>query len=80
MLPPPAAPVLTSQGFATNGSFQLKLSSTTNTGFGILASTNLTNWTSIGSGATDTSGFLFFQDTNAAAFPSRFYRAYWPLP
>jgi hypothetical protein len=78
--PPPAPPVLTSLGFGTNGNFQLKLSSTTNTSFGILASTNLTNWTSIGSGTTDTSGLLFFQDTNATGFPRRLYRAYWPLP
>ena len=77
---PPATPVLTSLGFDTNRNFQLKLSSTTNTGFGILASTNLTHWTSIGSGTTDTNGFLFFQDTNAAGFPSRSYRAYWPPP
>jgi hypothetical protein len=80
LTPPPSSPVLTSLGFGTNGNFQLKLSSTTNTGFGILASTNLTNWTSIGSGTTDTNGLFFFQDTNATGFPRRFYRAYWPLP
>jgi hypothetical protein len=28
----------------------------------------------------DTNGALLFQDTNAASFPNRFYRAYWPLP
>jgi hypothetical protein len=77
---PPATPLLISQGFGTNGNFQFKLSSTTNTGFGIQASTNLASWISIGSGYTDTNGLLFFQDTNAAGFPSRFYRAYWPLP
>ena len=78
--PPPTPPVLTSLGFGTNEDFQLKLSSTTNTGFGILASTNLTNWTNIGSGTTDTHGLLFFQDTNATGFPRRLYRAHWPLP
>jgi hypothetical protein len=77
---PPATPRLISQGFGTNRIFQFKLSSTTNTGFGIQASTNLANWTYVGSGFTDTNGLLFFQDTNAAGFPSRFYRAYWPLP
>jgi len=77
---PTAAPVLTVQGFDTNGYFQLELSSTANTGFGIETSTNLTDWTSIGTGTTDVSGLLFFQDTNAAGFPGRFYRAYWPLP
>jgi hypothetical protein len=71
---------LIAQGFGTHGNFQLTLSSTTNTGFEIQASTNLINWTNIGSGTTDTNGFLFFQDTNAPGFPKRFYRAYRPLP
>ena len=76
---PPAAPVLTAQGFSVAGYFQFKLFSTANIGFGIQTSTNLSNWTNIGSGTTDVSGLLFFQDTNPAFFPSRFYRAYWPL-
>ncbi len=77
---PPAAPALTSQGMGTNGNFQLKLASATNTGFGFLASTNLTDWTRLGWGFTGTNGLLSFEDTNAASFPHRFYRAYWPLP
>ena len=77
---PPAAPALTPQGIGTNGNFQLKLASDTNTGFGFLASTNLTNWERIGWGFTGTNGLLSFPDTNAASFPRRFYRAYWPLP
>jgi hypothetical protein len=68
---------LTAEGFGTNGNFQFQLSSSTNTGFGIQASTNLSDWTNIGSGVTDTNGTLLFQDTNAADFPGRFYRAYW---
>jgi hypothetical protein len=76
---PPAAPQFFSRSF-TNGNFQLQLASTTNTGFGLLASTNLTAWTNIGWGFTGTNGLLSFQDTNAASFPNRFYRAYWPLP
>ena len=51
-----------------------------NTSFGIQASTNLASWTSIGSGTTDTTGLLIFQDTNAAGLPKRFYRIYWPSP
>jgi N-acetylneuraminic acid mutarotase len=76
---PPAAPQFVSRSF-TNGNFQLQLASSTNTGFGLLASTNLTSWTNIGWGFTGTNGLLSFQDTNAASFPNRFYRAYWPLP
>jgi len=79
-LPPaPAKPVLTQLGMGTNG-FQIELASTTNTGFGFLASTDLISWTNIGNGFTDTNGSLLFQDTNAAGYPNRFYRAYWPLP
>jgi hypothetical protein len=77
---PPTSLVLTALGF-TNQNFQLELVSTsTNTGFGILASTNLANWSNVGSGYTGTNGVLIFQDTNAGGFRFRFYRAYWPLP
>ena len=78
--PPPTAPVLCPQRSVTNGAFQIQLTSTTNTGFGLLASTDLTTWTNIGWGFTGTNGSLLWQDTNAAQFPNRFYRAYWPLP
>jgi hypothetical protein len=77
---PPAVPTLTLQGSVSNRSYQLRLTSSTNTGFGIRASTNLTSWTNVGWGFTDTNGTWVFQDTNAALFPRRFYRAYWPLP
>jgi N-acetylneuraminic acid mutarotase len=76
---PPATPQFVSRSF-TNGNFQVQLASSTNTGFGLLASPDLINWTNIGWGFTDTNGLLSFQDTNAASFPNRFYRAYWPLP
>jgi hypothetical protein len=76
---PPAAPQFVSRSF-TNGYFQFQLASSTNTGFGLLASPDLINWTNIGWGFTDTNGSLLFQDTNAASFPNGFYRAYWPLP
>jgi hypothetical protein len=76
----PSTAVLIAQGFGTNGYFQLQLSSSPNTGFEIQASTDLISWTSIGSGYTDANGLLIFQDTNAASFPRRFHRAYWPLP
>jgi len=77
---PPASLVLTSLGF-TNQNFQLKLvANTTNYGFAILASTNLTAWTNIGMAFTDTNGLLLFQDSNAASFCKRYYRVSWPLP
>lgn len=76
--PPPGMPALTA--LVTNQAVQLQLISSTNTGFGILASPDLVNWMNIGWGFTGTNGLLTFQDTNAANFPYRFYRAYWPLP
>ena len=76
---PPAAPAIVSGSF-TNGNLQLEFTAQTNTGFGLLASTNLTDWQRIGWGFTGTNGLLEIQDTNAASFPHRFYRAYWPLP
>lgn len=76
---PPVMPTLVARSF-TNGNFQLQLASNTNTGFGLLASTNLTAWTNLGWGFTGTNGTLILTDTNAAHFPHRFYRAYWPLP
>jgi hypothetical protein len=75
----PAAPILGAPAVLMNG-FQFTLISITNTGFGIQASEDLTNWTNIGSGFTDTNGLLLFQDSNSASFSNRFYRAYWPLP
>ncbi len=80
VVPPPAAPVLNSRGAAINGSFQFQISTTSNTIIGIQASTNLTNWATIGSGTTSVSGVLTFQDTNAASFSNRYYRAHWPYP
>jgi hypothetical protein len=77
---PPTPPVLTSPGFGTNGYFNFKLTSSTNTVFLIQGSTNLVNWTNIGSGLTDTNGLILFQDTNRAGVNHRFYRAYWPYP
>jgi hypothetical protein len=75
-----AAPVLTGPGFGTNGDFEFTLTSTANTVFAIEASTDLLNWTDIGSSQTDAGGLMLFQDTNAAGFPNRYYRARWPGP
>ncbi|MGO9587469.1 MAG: Kelch repeat-containing protein [Limisphaerales bacterium] len=76
---PPVVPTLVAGSF-TNGNFQVQLASSTNTGFGLLASPDLINWTNLGWGFTGTNGTLLLVDTNATHFPRRFYRAYWPLP
>ena len=77
---PPAKPVLIALGLDAQGTFQLKLSGAANTGFGLMVSANMVNWSKLGSGFTDTNGWLYWQDTNNARLTNRFYRAYWPLP
>jgi hypothetical protein len=73
----PAVPVLTSLGFDTNGFFDLQVTSTPMFKFAIDASTNLINWTNIGSAIVGADGTLVFQDTNAV-YSARMYRAHWP--
>lgn len=78
IVPPPV--VLIAQGLAPNHYFQIRLTSSPTTTFGIEASTDLSNWSRIGTSTTDAAGVLMFQDTNAASFSRRFYRASWPVP
>ena len=76
----PGAPLLTATNAGGTGSVQVRLAGQTNCGFGLTASTNLTDWVRVGAGFTGTNGLLLFTDTNASKFPKRFYRSYWPLP
>ncbi|MEY4386662.1 MAG: hypothetical protein RLY20_1945 [Verrucomicrobiota bacterium] len=75
----PPTPVLVALG-PTNQNFALQLSSSPLTQFAVEATTNLVNWTSIATGYTGTNGLWVLQDTNAASFPNRYYRAHWPAP
>jgi hypothetical protein len=76
----PTPVVLTSQGKNANGYFQVRLTSTPNTGFELQASTDLSSWTNINSGYTDASGVVVLLDTSAGSYPARFYRVVWPIP
>ena len=69
--PPAAAPVFSQWGFAA-GQFQTLLTGTAGSNYIVQASTNLatTNWVSL---RTNASPFTF-ADTNASAFPGRYYR------
>ncbi len=71
--------VLTNAMRLPNGDFQFTVSSTANRTNIIQASTNLTlsNWIPIGTTVPATNVFTF-TDTNAAAFPIRFYRVAQP--
>lgn len=74
----PTVPSLSQLGFSTNKNFQFKLTSTSNTVFSIWASSNLTQWATVGSATTGTNGTVVFQDTNSSLLNRRFYRAVWP--
>jgi hypothetical protein len=53
---------------------RLRLTGNESQTYSLEATTNLTNWTNIGSGTT-TSGTFQFDDTNTVQLPWRFYRA-----
>jgi hypothetical protein len=74
----PAAPSFAGLAFQPGGMLQLQLSGSTNVPFGLLFSSNLNNWFPLETPATLSNAFWFFRDTNAGAFPHRFYRATWP--
>jgi hypothetical protein len=61
-----------------NGSMLLQFPGIPNQTYGFQGTTDLLNWTNIGSATTDTNGLLQFMDTNAPLFPFRFYRNYLP--
>jgi len=60
----------------TNGHISLVGTGAPSVAYFILANTNLntTNWINIGSTTGDWNGGINFTDTNAASFPTRFYR------
>lgn len=72
------SPSFTGLAFQPGGILQLQLSGSTNVPFGLLISTNLTNWLRLETPATLSKGLWLFRDTNAGVFPHRFYRAIWP--
>jgi len=61
----------------TNGAFLLQTTGELGEIFDIQATTNFTNWLTLGTTNADTNGFLQFLDTNAPLFPNRFYL---PIP
>ncbi len=58
-----------------NGTVLLQAQGYPGEAFDIEASADLLNWLDLGTVAADTNGLLQFDDTNAAAFPARFYYA-----
>lgn len=70
---PPPAPSLSSGGY-NGGNFHLLGTGTSSLIYTVQASTNLLQWTNIGTATGDLSGGLDFLDTNASKFRYRFYR------
>ncbi|HXT11777.1 MAG TPA: Ig-like domain-containing protein [Candidatus Angelobacter sp.] len=68
----PAPPRITGVSMQSNGQLQLTFSALTGN-YTILGSTNLVQWQPVGSATQLTPGIYQFLDTNAVAFPRRFY-------
>jgi hypothetical protein len=66
-------PFFTTEAFTSGGVFQLGFSGAAGNRYVLQASTNLIDWTPIATNMATTNLFNLM-DSNAAAFPSRFYR------
>lgn len=73
-LMPALVPGIGSDGFTTNGTIQLQLSGLAGPSYILQASTNLSNWISLGTNVPVATPFLML-DPAATNFPHRFYRA-----
>ena len=74
--PPPSKMSLT-PAFAS-GKVTANLSGNAGTTYVIQASTDLVHWTPISTNVANAAGLVSLVDSNAAAYPRRFYRAYSP--
>lgn len=72
------APTLTSCSQQADGSVSVGLAGVAGWTYNIQASTDLAVWTALGAVTAGTNGFCQFHDSNASAFPYRFYRAVLP--
>jgi len=75
--PPPPSKLSLAPTFA-NGVVAAQLSGITGQTYVIEASADLIHWSPLSTNVADTNGIVSLIDSNAVAFPSRFYRAYSP--
>ena len=75
--PPPPSKLSLAPALA-NGIVTAQLSGVTGQTYVIEASADLIHWTAISTNVADANGIVSLIDSNAVAFPSRFYRAYSP--
>ena len=59
---------------ATNGPFSLNFAGISNAAYSVWASTNLSNWSRLGSAAQPTPGQFLYNDITTATKPKQFYR------
>jgi len=80
--PTPTAIQLTGMTTSLGGTFEISFTNTPGARFTVLSATNVTlpasNWTIIGPVTEVSPGQFRFTDTNAPAFPTRFYRVLFP--
>jgi hypothetical protein len=58
----------------SSAGFQFNFNGATQTAFSVLVSTNLSDWSVVGSATETSQGYYFFEDLQAANYPRRFYR------
>jgi hypothetical protein len=75
--PPPPSKLSLAPSFS-NGIVTAQLAGVANQTYVIQASTDLVTWVSISTNIADAAGAVSLVDSNAVAYPSRFYRAYSP--
>jgi hypothetical protein len=75
---PPAAPLVTSPRFNTNGHFTLQATGQPGTPFRLQASTNLAEWVALATNVVSPGGLLDAVDPDATNYFHRFYRFVWP--
>jgi len=78
ILTPPAIVRLTEFKKLANGAFQLGYSNNGGAAYTLYASTNLINWTPLGTPTQALPGFFQFTDPEATNLSRRFYQLRWP--
>ncbi|MDR3455824.1 MAG: YDG domain-containing protein [Verrucomicrobiae bacterium] len=63
-----------------DGTMQATLSGTPGATFILEASSDLVHWTPVSTNVADTNGFISIVESNAIAYPSRYYRGMMPSP
>jgi hypothetical protein len=66
--------------FSLHGAMQANFSGTPGTTFVLLASSDLIHWTPVCTNIADTNGLATLIESNAIAFPARYYRGMIPAP